>query len=232
MCGRYGFSVKNIKEVYNRFEVVSELPDYQPRYNIAPGQMNPVIIKNSPKKITRMFWGLIPFWARDRTIAFKTINARAEDIDKKPSFRKPFQSRRCLIPATGFYDWNKNMDPHIPYFFKLKKEDIFAFAGLYDIWNDPVTKKELFSYTIITTAPNELVAQIHHRMPVILHKEDEEVWLEQDFVTPNKLLELLKPFPADEMEVYPVSKEVNNIRIDDARLIKPVENPPEQKSLL
>lgn len=232
MCGRYGFSIKNIKKAYDRFEVTNTLFDYNPRYNIAPGQMNPVITKNSPKKIRRMFWGLIPFWANDRSIAFKTINARAEDIDKKPSFRKAFESHRCLIPASGFYEWNEYTDPHYPYYFRLKKEDIFAFAGLFDIWTDPETKKDLYSYTIITTTPNKLMEPIHHRMPVILHKEDEETWLEPDFVTPEKLLALLKPFPTVEMEAYPVSREVNNTKIDDDRLIKPVEKPPEQKSLL
>jgi putative SOS response-associated peptidase YedK len=231
MCGRYGFSVDNIKKVYQRFEITNELPDYNPRYNIAPGQMNPVITKNSPKKIIRMFWGLIPYWAKDKTFAFKTINARAEEIETKPSFKRPFQSQRCLIPATGFYEWNKNANPHIPYFIKLKSKKVFAFAGLFDKWIDPVTQKELLSYTIITTTPNEIVAPIHKRMPVILKKEDEEIWIEPDFVSQERLLGLLKPYPQKDMIAYPVSTLVNNIQLDTPELIEE-SNKPEQQTRL
>lgn len=232
MCGRYGFSVGDIKKVYTRFEVVNTLPDYTPRYNIAPGQMNPVITKNRSKKIQRMFWGLIPYWAQNRSQSFYTINARAENIDKKPSFRKSFQSKRCLVPATGFYEWKKTIEPHVPYFIKLKKAEIFAFAGLYDVWVDPANKNEVYSYTIITTASNKFIESIHHRMPAILHKEDEETWIEPDFVTPERLLALLQPYPEELMEAYPVSRDVNKINIDNTKLIDPLEKPSEQKSFL
>jgi putative SOS response-associated peptidase YedK len=232
MCGRYGFSVKDIRKVYQRFEIVNELADYAPRYNIAPGQMNPVITKNSPKRIQRMFWGLIPYWAKDRSVSFHTINARGEEIDKKPSFKKAFQSQRCLIPATGFFEWKKNIDPHVPYYIKLKNEAMFAFAGLYDKWVDPISKKELLSYTIITTGANDILKPIHPRMPVVLKREDEETWIEPDFVTSEKLLSLLKSYSPSEMEIYPVSREINKTRLDNETLINPVEKPPEQKSLL
>lgn len=227
MCGRYGFSVTDIKQVYKRFEVVNELTDFKPRYNIALGQMNPVITKQSPNKIQRMFWRLIPSWAKDKSISFHTINARAEDIDKKPTFKKPLRCQRCLIPATGFYEWKKTVSPSIPYYFQLKDKLPFAFAGVYDIWKGPDFGQELYSYTIITTAANKIVALIHPRMPVILQKEDEEQWLNPDIDKPEKLLPLLQPYPADNMASYMVSRNVNNISLDNEELIKPLVKPPE-----
>jgi putative SOS response-associated peptidase YedK len=231
MCGRYGFSVKNLSEVYSRFDVVNTLDDYTPRYNIAPGQMNPVITRNSPKKIQRMFWGLIPFWAKDRTMAFHTINARAEEISLKPSFRKSFESHRCLVPATGFYEWDKSTKPHNPYYFRIKGDKIFSFAGLFDIWTDPLDKKEHYSYTVITTSANSIVKPVHPRMPVILAKENEETWLEPDFVTKDRLAELLRPYPENEMEVNQVSNKVNNINQDSPDLISPHQTNQEQEKL-
>ncbi len=118
MCGRYGFSVKDAQEVYERFNVVNTLPDFHPRYNIAPGQLNPVILRHSPKRIERMFWGLIPHWAKDESLKYKTINARAEGIAEKPVYKKPFRLQRCLVPATGFYEWDKAHKPSTPYYFE------------------------------------------------------------------------------------------------------------------
>jgi putative SOS response-associated peptidase YedK len=114
MCGRYGFSVKDAREVYDRFGVMNKLVDFQPRYNIAPGQYNPVILRHSPTSIERMFWGLIPHWAKDETMKYKTINARVEGISDKPPYRKPFRFQRCLVPATGFFEWDKSVTPSLP----------------------------------------------------------------------------------------------------------------------
>jgi putative SOS response-associated peptidase YedK len=203
MCGRYGFSVKNAKDVYERFDTYNELPDLQPRYNIAPGQQNPVITKHSPNQISRMVWGLIPFWTKDNKFQFNTINARAEGIETKPVYKKPFRQQRCLVPATGFYEPDKlhYAKPPFPwYYFQLKDGALFGFAGLYDIWKDPKTGEEIKSYTIITTQPNELVGTVHNRMPVILHKDDEEAWLNPDITEPEHLLPLLKPYSAEHME--------------------------------
>jgi putative SOS response-associated peptidase YedK len=173
MCGRYGFSVKNAKDVYERFDTVNELSDYKPRWNIAPGEQNPVITRHSPNQISRMVWGLIPYWAKNTKFHFTTINARVEGIASKPAFRKPFKSQRCLVPATGFFEWDKSVKPRQPYYFKLKQQDLFAFAGLYDIWRDPKTGAEIQSYTIITTEANGVVGKIHQRMPVILQSVTE-----------------------------------------------------------
>jgi putative SOS response-associated peptidase YedK len=154
MCGRYGFSVKNAKDVYERFDTSNELSDYKPRWNITPGAMNPVITRHSPNQISRMVWGLILSWAPDDSFRFKTINARVEGIESKRVYGKPFRTQRCLVPATGFFEWDKAAKPSQPYYFRLKSKEIFAFAGLYDIWKDPKTGKEIKSYTIITTQAN------------------------------------------------------------------------------
>lgn len=226
MCGRYGFSVKNAKEVYERFEIDNRLPELQSHYNIAPGTMQPTVTHHSPNSLQFMFWGLIPHWTQDTSMSYKTINARAEGIENKPTYKKPFRFQRCLIPATGFYEWTKTK-PAVPYYFQLKDESLFAFAGLYDIWKDPKDGKEIYSYTIITTNPNDVVSPIHHRMPLILKREDEDFWLDPDVIEPERLLPLLKPYPSDEMKVDRVSTSVNNPRLDSEDLIKPVQE--EQK---
>ncbi len=223
MCGRYGFSAKDAATVYKRFAIANELLDYTPRYNIAPGQMNPVIIKRSPNQITRMFWGLIPFFAKDDSHKYKTINARAETVKDLPTYRKAFRQQRCIVPATFFYEPDKSQKPSIPYLFKLRDEDMFGMAGLYDIWKDKATGKEIQSYTIITTEANELVGSVHPRMPVILQKADEETWLNPDITEPEHLLPLLAPYPADKMTSYRVGQAVWNPRIDTEELIQPVE---------
>lgn len=221
MCGRYGLSIDDAKKVYERFDVENKLYEIKPRYNIAPAQMNPVITSNSPNHIRYMFWGLIPFWAKDKKFAYKTINARSEDIDQKPSYKKPFQLQRCLVPATGFYEWTKTK-PAVPYYFELKNQALFAFAGLYDVWKNPKDGQELYSYTIITTRPNDVVAKVHHRMPVILKKEDEDFWLNPDVVESERLLPLLKPYPGEDMTMHQVSTNVNKPFYDDRSLIEAV----------
>jgi putative SOS response-associated peptidase YedK len=203
MCGRYGFSVKDAKEVYERFDTYNELADLTARYNVAPGQMNPVITSHSPNEISRMFWGLIPHWARDDSFKYKTINARAETVATLATFRQPFRHKRCIVPATGFYEPDKVNFKKAPFpwhYFRLLDQKIFGFAGLYDVWTDTKTGKEIKSYTIITTTPNSLVGKIHDRMPVILNPEDEAAWLDPDIVEPERLLPLLKQYPADKME--------------------------------
>jgi putative SOS response-associated peptidase YedK len=222
MCGRYGFSVKKAKEVYERFEVVNTLEDYKPRWNIAPGQLNPTITKHSPKQIQNMFWGLIPFWAKDDSFRFQTINARSEGIENKPVYKKPFRTQRCLIPSTGFFEWDKSQTPSQPYFFKVLDNSIFAFAGLYDIWKDPKTGKEITSYTIITTQANELVSKVHPRMPVILKKEEEYEWINPDITEPEYLFRFLTPYDYLKMENIKVSTLVNNPILDTADIIKPL----------
>jgi putative SOS response-associated peptidase YedK len=223
MCGAYGFSVKDAKEVYARFEVVNQLEDLKPRWNVRPGQMNPVITSASPNRISRMFWGLIPFWAKDDKNKFSTINARAETVAGAPAYRQPFRQKRCIVPATGFYEPDKihfDKSPFPWHYFQLKDQKVFGFAGLYDIWKDRQTGKEIYSYTIITTEPNAVVGEFHNRMPVILEKEDEDTWLNPDISEPAQLLPLLKSYPAEKMETWPVGEEARNPRNDYPELIK------------
>jgi putative SOS response-associated peptidase YedK len=227
MCGAYGFSVKDAKEVYNRFDIENTLDDFKPRFNVRPGQMNPVVTSHSPNKISRMFWGLLPHFAKDEHYKYKTINAKAETVAELPTFRKPLRERRCLVPATGFYEPDKihSEKPPFPWhYFHLKDQPLFGFAGLYDLWKDKETGKEIYSYTIITTVPNEVVGKVHNRMPVILKKEDEETWLNPDIVEPERLLPILKPYPADKMEEWSVGDEARNPRNDYPELIKPVDD--------
>ena len=191
MCGAYGFSVKDAKEVYDRFEVVNSLEDLKARWNVRPGQMNPVITSHSPNQISRMFWGLIPHWAKDKSFAYKTINARAETVAELSTYKQPFRHKRCIVPATGFYEPDKihfTKPPYPWHYFQLKDQKVFGFAGLYDVWKDRETGKEMHTYTIITTEPNAVVGEFHDRMPVILQREDEDTWLNPDISEPAQLL--------------------------------------------
>jgi len=226
MCGAYGFSVKDMKAVYKRFTIVNELDDFQPRYNLRPGQMNPVVISHSPNRIARMFWGLIPAWAQEfKATKYSTINARVETVTEKPSFRKPLRQQRCLVPATGFYEPDKihySKPPYPWHYFIVKDQPVYAFAGIYEVWTEKETGKQYYSYAIITTTPNAVVGKVHDRMPVILHKEDEETWLNPDITEPEQLIPLLKPYPVQDMEEWAVGDDARNPRNDYPELIKPV----------
>jgi len=226
MCGAYGFSVKDMKAVYKRFAIVNELDDFQPRYNLRPGQMNPVVISHSPNRIARMFWGLIPSWAQEfKATKYSTINARAETVTEKPSFRKPLRQQRCLVPATGFYEPDKihySKPPYPWHYFVVKDQPVYAFAGIYEVWTEKETGKQYYSYALITTTPNAVVGKVHDRMPVILHKADEAAWLNPDITEPEQVLPLLKPFPAQDMEEWQVGDAARNPRNDYPELIKPI----------
>lgn len=224
MCGRY--SLARINELEGKYKPYNKLPSFDASYNISPGTINPVLAKRSPLGIYLMKWGLVPFWAKDPKIGYKMINARAEDITIKPSFRKPIRVQRCLIPATGFFEWKKlNLEAKeekIPFYIKVKGQDVFSFAGIYDVWRD-AEGYEMLSYSIITTTPNKMMKKIHNRMPVILGSQEEEKYLDEK-ADLDEILKLLKPFPADQMESFPVSIRINNPRNDDEELIKPVRN--------
>jgi putative SOS response-associated peptidase YedK len=218
MCGRY--SLVPTENLAARFDAQQEQLSLQPRYNVAPSQSLPVVVRNSPNRLVEMQWGLIPSWSKEPRAQFSTINARAETIAKSPVFRGPFKSRRCLVPASGFYEWQRTSNGKQPFCIRLKDDDLFAFAGLYDIWHD-ADGNELYSYTVITTTPNELVAPIHNRMPVILRRDDEDVWLDKA-TEPARLRALLVTYPAGEMEAYPVSRAVNNPANEGAELMQPL----------
>jgi len=219
MCGRYTLS--SGESLYKRFKIDQISGRIKPNYNIAPGMMMPVVIRQSPNQIMMMKWGLIPSWAKDIRIGYKLINARVETLRQKPAFRSSLYTKRCFVPASGFYEWEHKERSKIPYYIKLKSEELFAFAGLYDVWKD-AEGKEIRSYTIITCDSNKLVAKIHDRMPVILRKDHEAMWLKEGETDIDRLLSLLNPYPEKEMEAYVVSSLVNSPKNNNKSLIEAV----------
>jgi len=204
-----------------RFHLTSADFVTTPRYNIAPTQLVAVVYDESPRTLSAARWGLIPAWARDAKIASRLINARAETLTEKPAFRTLFRKRRCLVLADGFYEWRKNPDgTKTPMRVMLASGEPFALAGLWDIWKTPEGDR-LRTCTIITTAPNELIAPLHNRMAVVLPREREADWLSHDGEDLAFLRSLLQPFPAEHMRAYPVSSRVNSVRNDDPSLIEP-----------
>lgn len=216
MCGRYTLRSRGSAKFYGL--PASALPFLAPRYNIAPSQAVPVILKRGRETEVSMFqWGLIPSWSKDPK---GFINARAETLEDKPSFSESFQRRRCLIPADGFYEWQRSGKYKQPYFLQMKDETPFAFAGIWDQWQR--NGVSITSCAIITTSPNELLVTLHDRMPVILKPESQESWLRRDLQA-GQLKDLLAPFPASEMKSFPVSSRVNHAEVDGAELVEPID---------
>jgi len=207
MCGRFSFV--DFEGIEERFQI--ETPTLKPNYNVAPSQEVAVILNNGSNHLAHFKWGLIPYWAKDPSIGHKLINARAETVDEKPSFKTCLQRGRCLIVADGFYEWKKEGSTKRPHRITLKDQDIFGFAGLWDTWKSP-TGESVNSCTIITTTPNELMEPLHNRMPVILPRDVEQVWLDQSITDSTFLKSLLMPYPADQMIVYEVSPFVNSVK--------------------
>ena len=219
MCGRYRLS--NAERNRERFQIESGELDLAPRYNIAPQQVLPVVVRDGGNHLELMQWGLIPFWSKEqKSIA---INARVEGILNKPAFRKPIRYHRCLIPATGFYAWKKVATGKTPYHIHRKDGDLFAFAGIFDLWRDQ-PGNETKTFAIITTAPNEFLAQVHDRLPLILQPEQESLWLTTEPGKIDSLLQSLQPLPAEELEMYPVSRAVNWAGNDSPQLVEKVES--------
>jgi putative SOS response-associated peptidase YedK len=205
VCGRFSFAVK-ARIIEERFDIEVNESNYHPRFNCAPSQNLAVISNSEPGKLNYFRWGLIPFWAKDPGTGNKMINAKAETITEKSSFRNSFRKKRCLVLSDSFYEWKR--DPaKTPYRFLMNDELPFAMAGIWDVWNNP-EGEELHSFSIITTISNDIVAPVHHRMPVILKQEDEKTWLND--TNEETLLSLLKPYPFHEMKCYPLSKMVNS----------------------
>jgi putative SOS response-associated peptidase YedK len=221
MCGRFTLTV-DPAELQDTFSNYIFPARFAPRFNIAPSQ--PVLAVPNDDRLTADFflWGLIPMWAKDPSIGSRLINARGETVAEKPSFRGSFKYKRCLILADGFYEWKANpgKKTKTPYFIHMKDRKPFAFAGLWDTWESP-DGSSLKTCTIITTTPNELMATLHDRMPVILHPRDYGKWLDVSPQTPENLLPLLKPFPADGMSAHPVSTLVNKPANDSPELVVP-----------
>jgi putative SOS response-associated peptidase YedK len=204
MCGRYSTTNTTSAALRERFAVQHGLETYQPSANVKPTQDAPVVlIHDGERELAEMRWGLIPAWAKDVAIGSKMFNARAETLAEKPSFRHAFRRRRCLIPATGFYEWQAHGREKIPHRFIVGNGDVFAFAGLYESWRSG-DGEPIHSFTIITTTPNEMVAPVHNRMPVILPRAAEAVWLDPQFEDTAYLQSLLAPFPVELMQMQPV----------------------------
>jgi putative SOS response-associated peptidase YedK len=224
MCGRYRLSRrKQIVEEY--FDSVSDEPEWAPRYNIAPTQ--PVaVIRQNPKepvrKLSLMRWGLIPSWAKDASAAASMINARSETAALKPAFRDALKSRRCLIPADGFYEWQKTGRAKQPYCFEVHDGELFAFAGLWDRWKDP-SGQWIKSCSILTTTSNAVASRVHDRMPVILDRTDYDLWLDAGMTNVEAVSDMLRPYEARIMRCYPVSTKVNHVANDDAECSTPIE---------
>jgi len=212
MCGRYTLYTTDELEDRYRVEVSDAI---RANYNVAPSQTMPVITQDGLKM---MRWGLIPPWAKDEKIGYKLINARSETIFEKPMWKKSVLQRRCLIPANGFYEWKKLDDSKHPYFIHLKDESIFSFAGIWETWKHEGKTWE--TYSILTTSPNKEMKDIHNRMPVILHKDDEAQWLAAD--NEADISVLLQPYTNGKLETYEVGTEVNTVKVNEKTLIGPI----------
>ena len=199
MCGRFAL-VSDLAAIEEDFDIQKVYHDFKPNWNISPGQYIPAVIHREGQNILESFlWGLIPSWAKDPSIGQKLINARAETVHQKPSFKNAFQKNRCLIFADGFYEWKKDGRKKIPLYFYLRSKQPFGIAGLYETWVSP-EKKQVHTCTIITTDANKLIQPAHDRMPVIIPKERERTWLSDELEDKIVLLSVLKPYPADEMD--------------------------------
>jgi putative SOS response-associated peptidase YedK len=226
MCGRFTLT-QSAKQLAKHFQLEEE-PQFVPGYNIAPSQPVPVIRagKAVQRQFDYLYWGLIPSWSKDPTIGARLINARSETVTEKPSFRAAFKRRRCLIAADGFYEWQqgakKTGTKKQPFYFQLQDHQPFGFAGLWEIWHSP-EGDEVESCTILTAPANEQMQPIHNRMPVILSPDDYDLWLDPNVQSPDRILPLLRPYPDEQMQHYPVSTLVNSPSNDSPDCIVPLE---------
>lgn len=227
MCGRYALTTSG-ETLAETFQL-SSVPDFPPRFNIAPTQTVPAVIVPSvrtsllgpsSRELREFRWGLIPFFAKDLSAGARMINARVETVAEKPAFRQAYRERRCLIPASGFLEWKREGKKKIPHYFRHREKTLFGFAGLYERWRSPDGDR-VESCTILTTEPNQLVAPFHDRMPVILDPEDYDAWLDPRVRITTPLESLLRPFPAEDMGFEVVNPRVNNVRNDDPECLAP-----------
>jgi putative SOS response-associated peptidase YedK len=220
MCGRFTF--QPTEAVYARFEISNRLDALTARYNIAPGQMVPVIIAHSPRQVVLMRWGLIPHWATDQKTADKMINARVETLTQWLAFRGLLSHHRALVPACGYDEWQGEGRDKTPYYIHPQDEQFIAFAGLYDTWTTP-DGEDLSTFTIITTEADPFMARLHNRMPVMLARELEEAWLDPQLTQAQDVLDVLSRSTGLQLDAYPVSRMVNRPSVDSQALIQRVE---------
>lgn len=217
MCGRYSLSKSKI-DLEERFQA-EMLGDFNPRFNIAPTQLLPVLTSESPKGFSFFYWGITPDFAKNKPVSQKLINARSESINQKISFKSSFEKRRCLIPADGFFEWKRvGKKTKTPYRFTLSDESLFAFAGIWEEFENDKGESN-HTFLILTTEANGLVKDVHDRMPVILKKEDEKKWLDP-YSTEEELLKMLTPYQTSEMITYSVSPLVNQVNNDSPSVLK------------
>jgi putative SOS response-associated peptidase YedK len=224
MCGRFIQITDPEKIRATLFDLEMDTPalhEFSVRYNIAPTQSILTALNTTGPMLTFTHWGLIPCWAKDRTIANKMINARAENLLSKPIFKTSLRKRRCIIFSDGFYEWKRSDNGKEPFFIRLKSSAPFGFAGLWDKWADKQTGQDILSSTIITTDAIGTLAEVHNRMPVILNPDDYKIWLSDKNIPDSTLMHCLKPYSAKEIEIYRISTLVNNPRNDSAECIKP-----------
>jgi putative SOS response-associated peptidase YedK len=225
MCGRF-LNKLPVAEIARLFATRNPVPNYPARYNLAPTE--PVLaVRYNPETRERALdplrWGLVPHWAKDLSFGARCINARAETVATQPAFRDAFRARRCLIPASGFYEWRKSGATKTPYAILPAGDALFAFAGLWENWRDKTAGGEwIRSCAIITGSANTLLAPIHERMPIILDRSSWARWLGEETASPDELVALLQPFPPERMRAYPVAPRVNSVRNDDPGLIDPL----------
>lgn len=223
MCGRFTL-FDSAASVAERFGL-AEVPSLSPRYNIAPaGEVSVVRIPpgGGVRELVPVRWGLVPSWAKDPSLGNRMINARAETAAGKPAFRSALRRRRCLVPASGFYEWKRTNGRKQPYFIRMRAGKVFGFAGLWESWRDPAGPA-VESCALLTTSPNDLLRPIHDRMPVIVSPEDYELWLSTEVQDPKDLSILFRPYPAEEMVAFPVGTAVNNPKTDSPGLIEPLD---------
>lgn len=224
MCGRYRLSRRK-RIIEEHFDTVDWQDDWNPRYNIAPTQPVPVIRqhpKEPVRQISTMRWGLIPSWAKDTSGAARMINARSETAHSLPAFRDAMKQRRCLVPADGFYEWQRRGSAKQPFCFEVANGGLFAFAGLWERWRDP-SGQWIKTCSILTTTPNAVTTAIHDRMPVILQPDSYDLWLDPGMTNVQVVSELLKPYDARSMRSYPISSRVNHVGNDDEECSRPAE---------
>jgi len=228
MCSRYSLTRRpQWSEPDVEISESAEMESFAPHYNIAPSQRILTLRQRAStgkREAGRMRWGLIPYWAKDPGMAQHLINARSESVLEKPAFREAFAKRRCLIPADGFFEWKKEGKLRRPFRYTMKDDSIFYFGGVWERWRAP-DGTPVFSCSILTTEPNELVRPIHNRMPVIVPQKDQPVWLDATLVKPSEVQEVCAPLPAEEMKCYEVSRVVNNPNNDGPECIAPIAAP-------
>ncbi|MEK4069347.1 SOS response-associated peptidase [Peribacillus sp. FSL R5-0717] len=222
MCGRFTLFT-DIEEIKERFDIQGSFDEeYQFSYNIAPSQSVLSVINDGVRnRLGYLRWGLIPFWGKDEKAGYKMINARAETIAEKASFRNAYKKKRCLIIADSFYEWKKTPERKIPMRIKMKNHAPFGMAGLWESWKSP-EGISIYSCSVITTVPNELMTSIHDRMPVILKPEDEKDWLNPSINDPAYLQQYLKSFDSEQMEAFEVSTDVNSTKNNSPNLIQQI----------